>query len=81
MSFLLDSFDSLSAARGRAEELRALQVPAYVLRREGDAGEERFDVWAGAFADATEAGYLGQILEVNGLASPLVARTGEQVPE
>jgi hypothetical protein len=83
LSFHLGTFETLEAADARVAELRGLSVPAFVLRQPpaNPAASERFDVWAGAYADASEATYLEGTLNANGIVPILVRRTGERLPE
>jgi hypothetical protein len=76
MSFHIGSFETPVEARARAAELHALEIPAYVLHERSNPGRESFEVWAGAYTDAAEAGHLARALELNGIEPSLVRRTG-----
>jgi len=81
LAFHLGSFASLEEARSSAQSFQSLNVPAYVLRvPPAGAGEHRFHVWAGAYADPQEASYLRRVLGVDDVRAPLVRRRGE-LPE
>jgi hypothetical protein len=80
LSFHLGTFSTLEEATARAEELQSLQIHAYLSRATGlDAAS--FDVWAGAYGDSVEAGYLGRTLTASGIVPILARRSGEPVPE
>ena len=79
LAFDLGDEVSLEAARTAAGELRADGVPAYVM--ELTAGNSSvYRVYAGAYADASEAAYLGSVLADRGLgSSQLGPRVGRPV--
>jgi hypothetical protein len=81
LSYHLGTYETLEAADARLVELHGLDVPAFLLRQPVPSGADRFDVWAGAYADAAEAAYLGRTLNVQGIVPILVRRTGELLPE
>jgi hypothetical protein len=79
LAYRLDEQDSLPGARARASRLRARGIPAYVLAVTYADGTERFRVYAGGFADADEAGVLGERLADAGVTgAELAERTGRR---
>ncbi len=79
LAFRLGETRTLEAARRRAEALRELDVPAYVLAVTYSDGEERFRVYGGAFARGQEAQALDSLLaEVGMPREELVERTGRR---
>jgi hypothetical protein len=81
LSFHLGTFETRAAADARVDELQLLNVPAYVLRQPPTVAPERYDVWAGAYADSVEATYLERTLNDQGIVPILLRRTGELLPE
>lgn len=77
LAFLVAEMDDAAAARGRADELAAGEIDAYVLTVPGADGRRWFRVYAGAYADAAEAGVMRRLLDGAGLGdAPLVERRG-----
>ena len=81
LAFHLGTFGTLDAATSRVSELESLEIPAYALKHAAAPNQERFDVWAGAYADSTEASYLARTLNVQGIVPILARRTGDLLPE
>ena len=76
-AFDLGEMPELDAALRRSEVLKGLGVPSYVLAVSYDDGSVRFRVYAGAYADESEASYLSGLLQERGLSSATLSdRTG-----
>ena len=79
LAYRLDERAGLADARARVSELRSRGIPAYVLAVTYADGSERFRVYAGGFAEADEAGVLGEWLGEAGVSgAELVERTGRR---
>ncbi|MEJ2540696.1 MAG: SPOR domain-containing protein [Gemmatimonadota bacterium] len=79
LGYLVDEYPTLAGAEERISLLAEQDIPAHVLRYTDDAGADRFRVYAGAYANAAEAAYLGRVLQnaAPGLRDlPLVERRG-----
>lgn len=74
LAYEVGTFTARDAADRRARELRATDVPAYVLRDTAEAPLYR--VYAGAFMSEEDAEPLGRRLEELGSGAELVARSG-----
>jgi len=79
LAFLLSDFSTRDEARRRVQELRDDGVPAYALEVTLGDGSSRYPVYAGAFADEEEAGYLGNVLGRLGVEAELTERQGVTV--
>ena len=69
------------AAETRAQELEAVDVPAYVLAVDYSDGSVRYRVYAGAFADRTEASSLSALLQKQGLDGATLSDRIGRLPE
>lgn len=77
LAYLVAESPEVAEARRRADELASRGVDAYVLRVSGDDGPATYRVYAGAYANAAEAGAMRSLLDGVGLAdAPLVERRG-----
>jgi cell division septation protein DedD len=74
LAYEVGTFTARDEADGRARELQAADVPAYVLRDTAEAPLYR--VYAGAFMSEEDAEPLGRRLEELGSGAELVARSG-----
>ncbi|MGD8319133.1 MAG: SPOR domain-containing protein [Gemmatimonadota bacterium] len=79
-AFLLDESMDRDAAERRVQDLRSMEVPAYVLAVDYSDGSTRYRVYAGAFIDEAESSVLARLLEAHGLTPTLAERTG-RLPE
>ena len=80
-AFQLGEMADLEAARRRAGVLTGMGVPAYVLAVPFSDGSLRFRVYAGAYADASEASYLSGLLDERGLSSASLSERTGHLPE
>lgn len=77
LAFQMGGVVDEEAARRRADAMSSLDIPAYVLELPSPDGTARYGVFAGAYADAEEASYLGELLDREGVTDArLTARTG-----
>ena len=81
LAFELGEVNELEAAARRAEVLRGLDVPAYVLAVEYADGAVRYRVYAGAYADETEARYLLGLLAERLVNSAVLRQRTGRLPE
>lgn len=81
LAFQLGEMPERSAAQRRAGVLEELGVPAYVLAVPYADGSVRFRVYAGAYADASEASYLSGLLDERGLSSASLSDRTGRLPE
>jgi cell division septation protein DedD len=80
-AFLLGEMARRAAADQRAGELKAMDVPAYVLAVDYTDGSTRYRVYAGAFADENEASSLSAQLEKRGLDGATLSDRIGRLPE
>lgn len=78
-AFHLGDFDSRGEAEARMEELRALQIPSYIVEVEYTAGPSRYRVYVGAFEGPAPAEILAPRLAEAGLDRQLVRRFGKPI--
>ncbi|MDP2957995.1 MAG: SPOR domain-containing protein [Longimicrobiales bacterium] len=81
LAYQLGEMPELEAARRRSDVLVGLGVPAYVLAVAYSDGSTRFRVYAGAYADETEASYLSGLLQERGLSSATLSDRTGRLPE
>jgi hypothetical protein len=75
-TFLLDEFATRDSAAARMNELRGLDIPAYVVEIPYTSGPPRYRLYSGAYSGPAEADVMRQLLRNTGLADTLVLRTG-----
>ena len=81
LAFLLGEFPSVAEADEEGARLRDLGVPGYVLAVAYSDGREAYRVYAGAYADETDAGHLQGLLGYAGLTeASLEPRLGTTPP-
>lgn len=80
-AFQLGEMSELEAAQRRVEVLVGLGIPAYIFAVDYNDGSVRYRVYAGAYADATEASYLSGLLEERGLSSATLSERTGRLPE
>jgi SPOR domain len=80
-AFHLGEMADLDSALRRAEVLRRLDVPTYVLAVDYSDGSTRYRVYAGAYADDEEASYLLSLLESQGLNNATLSDRLGRLPE
>lgn len=78
-AFHLGDFESRGEAEERMEELRAQQIPSYLVEVEYTAGPPRYRVYIGAFEGPAPADILAPRLKEAGLDLPLVRRFGKPI--
>ncbi len=77
LAFLLGETRGRSAAEQRVTVLQSLGIPAHILRVPYSDGSEVFRVYAGAYASASEAAFLEQLLQDQEITNaPLTERLG-----
>jgi hypothetical protein len=76
LAFDVGAFDTPESAEARADELAALNIPAYVLAVPYSSGQERYHVYSGAYAGPAEADVMRQVLADAGVSANLVQRIG-----
>ena len=76
LAFDIGSFDTAESAEARADELAALDIPAYVLAVPYSSGQDRYHVYTGAYAGPAEADVMRQVLAAAGVSANLVQRIG-----
>jgi hypothetical protein len=76
LAFDVGAFDTPESAEARADELAALNIPAYVLAVPYSSGQERYHVYSGAYAGPAEADVMRQVLADAGVSAHLVQRIG-----
>lgn len=76
LAFLLGEMADIESATARVDELRELDVPAYLLAIDYSDGSTAYRVYAGAYSDEREASYLLTHLESKGLDATLSTRLG-----
>lgn len=76
LAYELGTYDDRGVAEERAVALRDRRIPAYILPIPYSDGSERYRIYAGAYADAGEAGLLGSILDDAELDAELVRLRG-----
>jgi cell division septation protein DedD len=81
LAFRLGETGALEEARRRADELKSLEIPAYVLAVEYADGAVRHRIYAGAYANEAEAEYLTARLAERGLGGALLSQRTGRVPE
>ncbi len=81
LAFELGEMDDLQAANRRVEELRGLDVSAYLLAVDFADGATRYRVYAGAFADQDEASWLEAHLVSMGLSDTTLSDRIGRLPE
>jgi hypothetical protein len=79
LAFLIGEFDRPGAARARAEELRGLDIPTYVVPL-AFPERARYRLYAGAYAGVADADVMRQLLRSAGVAHSLVTRVGSTSP-
>jgi hypothetical protein len=77
LAFLVGAFPTIAAAEQQLDELRRLDIPAYLIVRTTDP---RFQVYVGGFAAPAEAHVVRQLLRAAGIRDSLVTRTGSITP-
>ena len=77
LAFLVGAFPTIAAAEQQLDELRRLDIPAYLIERTTDP---RFQVYVGGFAAPAEAHVVRQLLRAAGIRDSLVTRTGSITP-
>lgn len=80
-AFQLGEMADLEAARRRETALRDLGIPAYTLAVDYDDGSVRYRVYAGAYADDSEAAYLSGLLQERGLSTATLSDRIGRLPE
>ena len=80
-AFELAEMPDRSAADARATELADLGIDAYVLAVDYSDGSVRYRVYAGAFADPTEASYFSSLLAERGMSSATLSDRIGRLPE
>ncbi len=81
LAFRLGDVDGRAAADQRAEALRGLGIPAYVMAVDFSDGSTTYRVYAGAFADANEASYLRERLAARSLGDAALTNRIGRLPE
>jgi hypothetical protein len=81
LAFQFGEAQDREAAELRVDALEGLGVSAYVLAVDYSDGAIRYRVFAGAFADATEASYLSGLLDERGLSSATLSDRTGRLPE
>jgi hypothetical protein len=80
-AFQLGEMADQGAALRRSEVLQGLGVPSYVLAVTYSDGSVRFRVYAGAYADESEAAYLSGLLQERGLSGATLSERTGRLPE
>jgi hypothetical protein len=80
LAFLIGDYGTRDVAQQQIEELRQLDVPAYLLLADADDGYPLYRVYVGGYAAAGEAEIGRQLLRAVGIRDSLVTRTGSIVP-
>ena len=79
LAFLVAEFENEGDARTRAEELRRLDIPTYVVPL-AFPGRERYRLYAGAYTGVADADVMRQLLRSAGVEDSLVTRVGSTSP-
>jgi hypothetical protein len=80
LAFLIGDFGTRDVAMQSMNELRRLDVPAYMLYADALDGEPLYRVYVGGFSSAAEADVTRQLLRAAGAPDSLVTRTGSIAP-
>lgn len=80
LAFLLEQTADIGSATARIDELRGLDVPAYLLAVDFSDGGTAYRVYAGAYADEREASYLLTHLETQGLDNATLSPRRGRLP-
>ena len=80
-AFQLGETPELDAAQRRSDVLDGLGIPAYILAVDYDDGTVRYRVYAGAYADESEASYLSGLLQERGLSTATLSDRIGRLPE
>ena len=80
LSFQLDDYPAEAPARAAVDSLVTRNVPAYAVRVPYSDGSERWQLYAGAYADLESASAMRTLLASAGLTPPLVFRSGSPPP-
>ncbi|MBI4520396.1 MAG: SPOR domain-containing protein [Gemmatimonadetes bacterium] len=76
LAFDLAAFPDRGLADRRVRELADLLIPAYVVTVPQSDGSERYQVYAGGYANEQEASAMRELLRTNGIDVPLAPRRG-----
>lgn len=76
LAFDLAAFPDRGLADRRVRELADLFIPAYVVTVPQSDGSERYQVYAGGYANEQEASAMRELLRTNGIEVPLAPRRG-----